>query len=215
MKYSILITCVFTLCYCSPSSKNKIGHPVAVAHGIDNFNKVKMIEFTFNVQRDTAKPSSRHWQWFPKTNEAVFLTDTGNTRFKRTDTTTQELKQLNARFTNDEYWLIYPFHLSWDKGFNLVDSGMKASPISGKNLRKITARYNNKDGFTPGDMYDVYVDEGNMVREWVYHRKASAEPTLMTSWEDYQDFEGLKIAKDHRSKDGKFRLYFTDVRVEK
>jgi hypothetical protein len=54
-----------------------------------------------------------------------------------------------------------------------------------------------------------------MVREWVYHRKASAEPTLMTTWEDYQDFEGLKIAKDHRSKDGKFRLYFTDVRVEK
>jgi hypothetical protein len=25
-----------------------------------------MLEFTFNEQRDTATPSSRHWQWFLK-----------------------------------------------------------------------------------------------------------------------------------------------------
>jgi hypothetical protein len=174
-----------------------------------------MLEFTFNVQRDTSAPSSRRWQWFPKTNEAVFVTDSGNTRFNRNDTSTENLRKLNARFTNDEYWLLYPLHLSWDKGFQLSDSGMKVAPISGKSLRKVTARYNDKDGFTPGDMYDVYVDDSNVVREWAFHKGATLEPSLITTWEDYQDFDGLKIAKEHKSKDEKFRLWFTNVQVKR
>ena len=150
MKYVFVLSFLFAMLSCKQSSsENEIGHQIAIANGIDNFKKVQMLEFTFNVQRDTAVPSSRHWQWFPKINEVVFITDSNTTRFKRTDTTTQELKKLNARFTNDEYWLLYPYHLSWDKGFELLDSGMKVSPISGKSLQKVTTKYNDKDGFTP------------------------------------------------------------------
>jgi hypothetical protein len=205
---------VFQSCNQSSTEKN-ITDKIADANGLSNFSKVQMIEFTFNVQRDTAAPSSRHWQWFPQTNEAVFITDSGSTRFIRTDTTTEELKKLNARFTNDEYWLLYPFHLTWDKGFEMTDSGMKVAPISGKMLQKLTIKYNDKDGFTPGDMYDVFVDESHMIREWAFHKKAAPEPSLITSWEDYQDFEGLQIAKEHKSKDGKFRLWFSGIQVKR
>jgi len=196
------------------SSENKIGHKIAVANGIDNFEKVQMLEFIFNVQRDTAKASSRHWQWFPKINEVVFITDSNTTRFKRNDTTTQELKKLNARFTNDEYWLLYPYHLSWDKGFELIDSGMKMAPISGKSLQKFTTKYNDKDGFTPGDMYDVYIDENKRVQEWAFHKGGSEEPSLITTWENYKDFNGLQLSQEHKSKDGKFRLWFTGIQVK-
>ncbi len=215
MKYCILLSCFFALISCNQSSsENKIGHQIAIANGIDNFKKVQMLEFIFNVQRDTAKASSRHWQWFPKINEVVFITDSNTTRFKRNDTTTQELKKLNARFTNDEYWLLYPYHLSWDKGFELIDSGMKMAPISGKSLQKITTKYNDKDGFTPGDMYDVYIDENKRVQEWAFHKGGSEEPSLITTWENYKDFNGLQLSQEHKSKDGKFRLWFTGIQIK-
>ncbi len=141
MKYVLIISGFFAmLCCTDPTAKNNMGHKIAVANGIENFKKVKMLEFTFNVQRDTLPPSSRHWQWYPQTNEAVLLTDSGNIRFKRTDTSTKELKKLNARFTNDEYWLLYPLHLSWDKGFEMRDSTMRMAQISGKKMRKIAAK---------------------------------------------------------------------------
>ena len=136
-----------------------------------------MIEFVFNAQRDTATPASRHWQWFPQTNEVAFISDSVTTKFKRSDTSTAELKKLNARFTNDEYWLLYPLHLSWDMGYVLTDSGMKSAPISGKSLRKITTKYNPKEGFTPGDMYDLYVDQNQQIQEWCYHKTGVAEPS--------------------------------------
>lgn len=133
MKYALYLFCIVALQCCNqPSSEKKTGQQISDANGIENFKKVQMLEFIFNVQHDTAAPSGRHWQWFPKSNEVVFITDSGTTKFKRNDTTTQELKKLNARFTNDEYWLLFPFHLTWDKGFALIDSSMKMAPISGK-----------------------------------------------------------------------------------
>lgn len=199
---------------CTETRKNApITEKIAQAHGLTAFNKAETIEFTFNVQRDTAAASNRHWVWHPKINQVEFLTDSGNTKFTRYDTTTPELKKLNARFTNDEYWLLYPFHLSWDKGYSLVDSGMRTAPISGKRLRMLTIKYNATDGFTPGDWYDVYADEENIVQEWGFHKKGAPEASLVTTWEEYKEFEGMKIAQEHKSKDGKFRLWFTGVKV--
>ena len=215
MKCFFLIFCLFALqCCTQKSSEKEIGNNISRANGGDNFNKIEMLEFNFNVQRDTAAASSRHWQWFPKTNDVVFITDSVTTRFKRNDTSTQQLKKLNARFTNDEYWLLFPFHLSWDNGFQLTDSSKVIEPIGGKSLRKITVKYNNKDGYTPGDMYEVYVDENQRVQEWAYHKAGSVDPTLLTTWENYKDFNGLLLAQDHKSKDGKFHLWFTGIQIK-
>ncbi len=215
MKYTFLFSCFFVLqCCTQPNSEKQIGNEIAAANGSDNFSKVQMLEFTFNVQHDTAAASSRHWQWFPQSNEVNFITGSNTTHFKINDTTTQELKKLNGQFTNDQYWLLYPLHLKWDDGIELLDSNMKVAPISGKSLHKITAKYNDKDGFTPGDMYDLYIDENKRIQEWAYHSGGAAEPSLITTWEDYKDFNGLPIAQNHKTKDGMFRLWFTGFEVK-
>ncbi|MGI8636997.1 MAG: hypothetical protein ACR2KZ_16505 [Segetibacter sp.] len=200
---------------CSSPAGDKSNEPLAIAkaYGSDNFDKVKTIEFTFNVQRDTVQ-SARHWKW-ERATDMITSTDKGKTTsFKRYDTSTTELKQLNGKFTNDEYWLLFPLHLKWDNGYTFTKNDTATGPLSGQKYHKYTVKYNDNDGFTPGDMYDLYTDDSNVVREWAFHKTASVEPSLITTWEDYQDFGGLKIAKDHKSKDGKFRLYFTDVRVD-
>jgi hypothetical protein len=215
MKYVFFLFCIIVLQCCKRTSSIKnLTKQIAEANGIDSFKNVQMLEFTFNVQKDTAEASSRHWQWFPKTNEVVFVTDSSSTKFKRYDTSTSDLKKLNAQFTNDEYWLLYPFHLSWDKGFELLDSSMKRAPISGKSLHKITAKYNNKDGFTPGDMYDIYIDENNRIQEWAFHKGGTAAPSLITTWDNYKNFNGLQIAQEHSSKDGKFRIWFSGITLK-
>lgn len=215
MKYAFYLFCVIVLQSCKqPSSEKKLVKQIAEANGVEYFKNVQMLEFTFNRQKDTAAASSRHWQWFPGTNEVIFMTDSGDIKFERNDTTTQELKKLNARFTNDEYWLLYPFHLSWDDGFELTDSSMKTTPISGKNLHRITTKYNNKEGFTPGDMYDLYIDENNRIQEWAYHPSSSSEPSIVTTWENYKEINGLQIAQEHKSKDGKFHVWFTGIQIK-
>jgi hypothetical protein len=217
MRFILAVICVLlihTSCTSPDNSKSTEALAIAKAYGSDNIDKVKTIEFTFNVQRDTSR-TERSWKWVRETN-MITSTDKGKTTsFKRYDTSTAELKQLNAKFTNDEYWLLFPLHLKWDNGYTFSKNDTATAPLSGQKYHKYTVRYNDKDGFTPGDMYDLYTDDSNVIREWAFHKKAAAEPSLITTWEDYQDFAGLKIAKDHKTKDGKFRLYFTGIRVEK
>jgi len=217
MRFIILLICTLSIqisCTSPGVEKSSDLLAIAKAYGSEDFDKIKTVEFTFNTQKDTAH-TARHWKWERATN-MITSTDKGkSTSFKRYDTSTAELKQLNSKFTNDEYWLLFPLHLKWDKGYTFLKNDTATAPLSGQKYHKYTVKYNDKDGFTPGDMYDIYTDTSNTVREWAFHKKASPEPSLITTWEDYQDFAGIKMAMDHRTKDGKFRLYFTDVRVEK
>lgn len=196
----------------SISSGNTPEAKIAAAAGLENFSKVKELEFTFNVEKDTIA-KSRNWKWMPKTNDVVFSSEGDSVSFKRYDTSTARLKELNGMFTNDEYWLIFPYHLVWDKGMTFTDNGEALGPVTGDSLHKYTIQYNKSDGFTPGDMYVIYTDAKDKINEWEYHRTGSAEPSLMTTWEDYEKFGDLPFSTNHKSKDGTLRIYFTDIKV--
>ncbi len=212
--YPAILIALFSQCGggSSATSGNAVIDKVAEAGGLGNFGKIKELEFTFNVQKDTTS-MSRHWKWMPKTNDVVFSPGGDSVSFKRYDTSTARLRELNAKFTNDEYWLIFPYHLVWDKGMTITDGGMALGPVTGDSSHKFTIQYNKSDGFTPGDMYVIYTDANNKINEWEYHKSGNAEPSLMTTWEDYEKFNGTQLSTNHKTKDGTFRLYFTDIKL--
>ena len=187
---------------------------IANANGVDEFEKVRSLEFTFNVEKDSAHVAERHWKWMPVEDKVIFYDKTDSTVFKRSDTSTAILKKLNGQFTNDEYWLIFPYHLKWDAGYTFTEKDTATGPVTEKKYHLSTIKYTGKAGFTPGDMYELYTDQNNVIQEWAFHKGGSKEPSLMTSWENYSNYKGLKIAKDHKSKDGKFRIYFTGIAVQ-
>lgn len=206
----ILIAVLFMQCNEASTSKGDAVNNIAKYAGEDKFHDLKSLAFTFNVQHDTST-SSRQWKWLIPENEVVFYEKSDSLKFKRYDTSSARLKELNAKFTNDEYWLLFPFHMKWDDGMKINDDGMAVGPVTGDSLHKFTVRYDNDRGFTPGDMYVVYSDPSNKILEWEFHKGGSAEPSLMTSWEDYEDFAGLKLSSNRTSKDGKLRIFFTDI----
>ena len=210
---ALFVCPAFISCGNKGSNKEKAATAIASANGIDAFSSIKSLEFTFNVDRDTAH-SERHWRWQPSANTVTFFEKGDSITFKRMDTSTAQLRKLNGQFTNDEYWLLFPLHLQWDMGYTFTDNNMATGPVTEKNYHKYTVQYNDKDGFTPGDMYELYTDDQHIIQEWAFHKTGAKEPSLMTTWENYEDVHGLKIAKEHKSKDGKFRLYFTGVSAQ-
>ncbi len=51
---------------------------IANANGFENFEKVKEIDFTFNVKVGDTLRSSRAWKWYPKENK-VAMTEKDST----------------------------------------------------------------------------------------------------------------------------------------
>ena len=185
---------------------------VANSHGFEEFEEVKQINFTFNVKVNDSIRTSRAWKWFPQ-EDRIELTEKGETITYENDGDFTEAEQAaDQKFINDTYWLLFPYQLVWSD-FNMEPTTTAEAPISKEQMQHMTISFENEGGYTPGDTYHIYFKEDQIIREWTY--VSSGGRSLSTTWEDYEDFDGIKIAKMHKSEDESFQLFFTDVEVIK
>jgi len=186
---------------------------IANANGFKNWNDVQTIAFTFNVDRN-GKLFSRSWTWSPKSGDVSMTTQEDQLTYNRSEMDSVA-KKADAAFINDKYWLLAPFQIAWDEGTTFTEKENVVAPISKDTLNQLTVVYGNDGGYTPGDAYDLFYDENYKVREWNYRKGNAPEPSTTTTWEDYENFNGIEISKTHKDGTGNFKLYFTDISVEK
>ncbi len=193
--------------------EQQIAYKIAEASGLDKWDQVEELQFTFNVDRGE-EHYEKSWIWKPKTQDITQKTAEKTTSYNRAniDSTTTAA---DKGFINDSFWLLAPMHMVWDKeSSTLTVQDTATAPLSKNLMHKITLTYGGEGGYTPGDAYDFFYDDEYMVREWVFRRGNVSEYSMVTTWGDYQDYNGIKIASDHKTADEKFRLYFTDIAVK-
>lgn len=210
----ILLTLFIITASCGSSQQktaDSLPKKVASAYGFDRFDEIDEIQYTWNVRRDSATVISRSWVWHPLSGEVVYAgPDTTLSYFLHDKDSS--LNDIDSRFVNDKYWLLFPFQLAWDTGYDYEVSEGEAAPISGEPTTKLTIVYNNEDGYTPGDAYDLYLDDQHQIKEWVFRRGNGPNGRAMT-WENVQEYGGVQIALDHRDDQGHLFLWFSDVEV--
>ncbi|EDP71553.1 hypothetical protein FBALC1_03677 [Flavobacteriales bacterium ALC-1] len=189
-----------------------IAEKIANAHGFENWNNVEEVKFTFKVDRDTIKGKGRSWIWKPKEDIVILENHTGSIEYTRSKMDSTHIGT-DRGFINDKYWLLVPFQLVWDSSATVSESKKAEAPISKQQLDMITILYSNEGGYTPGDAYDIYYDDNYLIKEWVFRKGNSKEPSLTTTFENYQDFNGIKIAIDHKKDNGNWNLNFADVNI--
>ena len=185
-----------------------------IAHksGFENWERVSEINFTFNVDRGPSH-FERSWSWKPKSDEVQLIQGNDTVIYNRAAMDSLS-RRTDASFINDKYWLLAPFNLVWDEGTTFSEKQNVIAPISGDTLNQLTVVYGNDGGYTPGDAYDFFFGNDFVVKEWNFRKGNDSLPTMTNTWEDYKEFNGLKIATMHKDSIGDFRLYFTNISVK-
>lgn len=199
----------------SPKEKESeltVAEKIANAHGLDAFYEINHLHYRFNVQRDTIY-FGRSWDWSPKSGEVAFY-GSDTIHFNQHQVEVDSIKKIDQSFINDKYWLLFPFQLVWDTDVSYEQQEDKKGPISGEEFKHVVVTYTKDGGYTPGDVYELFCDDDWIIREWIFRRGGNMDPTIVTTWEDYQDFNGVKIATNHLNADGSFRLWFSDINVQ-
>lgn len=225
MKKLLLFTCIgLCLISCKENSRSEkttenkakdsleIQDKIAQANGLKNFDDVREIDFTFNVKVNDSVKASRAWHWEPRSKKISLTQEDITQSYVKKDSLTEKEKEIDRKFINDSYWLLFPFQLVWSDASFSSEENVEA-PISHKKMDKLIVSYNNKGGYTPGDTYEIYYGDDLMIQEWVY-KAAGGGREMATTWEDYEDFKGIKIAKSHKSADGSFEIFFSDIEVK-
>jgi hypothetical protein len=197
---------------------------LAKTYGLDSFSQIDQIRYTFNADFGTVK-LSQSWVWDPKTGEVTYegkdkAGKPEKVTYLRSQLSTQPDNVKNAidpSFINDEYWLIFPFHVSWDTGAQVEDTGMHKLPLGKGSAERVVVKYPSGVGYTPGDTWELYLAPDHRVEQFVYHRGGPKKPNLVVaSWGDYKKAGPLLISMDHRgTADGKpLRIFFSGVAVK-
>jgi hypothetical protein len=196
---------------------------IAKTYGLDSFAQVEAIRYTWNAQFPGVN-LSHSWVWEPKTDQVTFEGKDKDgkvvkTTYLRSQLSSQpaSVKDIDASFVNDNYWLLFPLHAYWDKSASVIDQGLKPLPMGNGSAQLVAVKYPSDGGYTPGDTWDLYVGKDNRVEQFVYHRGGSKKPSLVTmTWEAYKKAGPLLISTDHNgTADGNpVRIFITDVAVK-
>jgi len=196
-----------------------IAQDIAKTYGLDSFGQIGQIRYTFHIpERDL----SRTWIWEPKTDQVSYEgKDKAGQPLKLTYLRAQLSSQaavvkneVDPNFINDQYWLVFPFHLVWDTNAKVEDTGTHTLPLGKGSARRVLVTY-PPDGYSPGDTWELFIGTDNRIREWIYNHGGSPKWIGVWSWEDHKRAGPLLVSLNHRGKvgDKPVRVFFSDVAV--
>ena len=222
-KIGLLVFGILLLASASWAEKPPIAEQLAKTYGLDSFGQIEAIRYTFNIDVPGLK-ASRTWTWEPKADRVTYegKDKAGNpvkVTYVRSQLASQPdnvKKEIDPGFVNDQYWLVFPFHVVWDTGATVEDKGMQKLPVGGGSARLVSVKYAG-GGYTPGDTWDLYVGPDNRVKQMRFRHGGSTKPAVViATWAGYKKAGPLLVSTDHRgTADGKpLTLTFSDVAVK-
>ena len=197
---------------------------LANTYGLQSFGQIEAIRYTWHAQFPGVDVS-RTWTWEPKTGQITYEAKDKDGKpvkvtYLRSQLSSQPANvkdEIDPGFVNDNYWLIFPFHVYWDTGATVTDEGMQKLPLGKGSADKVVVKYPSDVGYTPGDTWTLYVGADGRVEEFRYDRGGPKKPSVViATWAGYKKAGPLLISTEHRgTADGKpFHLWFTNVAVK-
>jgi len=116
-------------------TRSPIAEQIAKTYGIDSFAQIDAIRYTFNIQFPGVNVS-RSWVWEPKAGRVSYEGKDKDgklvkARYVRSQLSSQSdavKNEIDPAFNNDQYWLVFPFHVYWDSSAQ-VQMGMHKLPL--------------------------------------------------------------------------------------
>jgi hypothetical protein len=199
---------------------------VAKAYGVDSWEQVEAVRYTWNGEITGLFKAAHKWEWEPKTGKVTYEgVDKDGKPVKVSYDSSQLSSQsdqvkneVEPSFINDNYWALFPLHASWDKSASAIDQGKFNLPVGPGTAELLPIKYPAEvGGFTPGDIWDLYVGKDNRVVYFVYHRGGARPPSrVFATWAGNKKAGPILFSTEHRGfADGKpLHIFLTDVAVK-
>ena len=206
-------------------TRSPILEQVAKTYGVDSWDKVEAIRYTWNGEIVGLFKVAHKWEWEPKTGKVSYDGPDKDGKPVKVSYDSSQLSgqsdqvknQVEPSFVNDNYWTLFPFHAYWDKSASAIDQGKFNLPVGPGMAELIPVKYPADSGYTPGDTWDLYVGKDNRFVYFDYHRGGAKPPSrVFATWAGYKKAGPILFSTEHRGfADGKpLHIWLSDVAVK-
>ena len=226
IRFALVFGVLILAASCWAQQRPPIVEKLAKTYGIDSYGQIDAIRYTFNLDVPALKLKLAHsWEWEPKSGQVTFESKDKDGKpvkvtYNRSQLSSQPAdvkEQMEPAFVNDNYWLIFPFHVYWDTGATVTNESMQKLPMGTGSADKVVVKYPAEaGGYTPGDTWELYVGKDNRVELLVFHHGGNAKPSVViATWTGYKKAGPLLVSTEHKgTADGApLHLWFSNVAV--
>lgn len=193
---------------------------IALAYGVERTHEIEELKYTFHVQNGPTDVR-REWHWDLARNQVSYKgQDLNGNVIEHTysrDKIGQGEGALNKNtddlFVKDQYWLLFPFHLDWNKNIEVSADGKSPLPIAPGSAERLTVRFPDA-GSLPAEHYEVYYSPTYMIQEWTCRNSREEPRVLSTTWSNHAKAGPILVSLTRESLDGSVRISFEDVAVK-
>ena len=198
---------------------------VAKTYGLDSWNQIEAIRYTWKGEIPGVFKLSRTWEWEPKINKVTYEGKDKEGKPVKLNYMRSELSSqpdavknvVDPAFINDNYTFLFPLKAYWDTSATVIDQGMYNLPVGGGSAELVVVKYPAEvGGYTPGDTWELYVGKDNRVDYLAYHRGGAKKPSLFfVTWADHKKAGPMLVSAGHRGDAGgkPIRVWYSDVSV--
>jgi len=203
-----------------------LAEKIAKTYGLDSWDKIDAIRYTWNGEITGLFKISRAWEWEPKTGKISYESKDKDGKpvkvsfvLSQTSSAPANVKdEIEPAFVNDQYWVLFPLHAYWDSSAEVKDLGMQKLPLGKGSATRVAVKYPAEaGGFTPGDTWELFIGSSGRVEEMIYHRGGPKKPSeVIVKWAGYKKAGPLLISTEHPgTADGKpLHIFLSDVAVK-
>ena len=222
---ALLIGLVCPALGASAQQRPPIAEQIAKTYGLESWGQVEAIRYTFNIDWPALKLKlSRSWVWEPKKDRISYdgPDNAGNpvkVTYSRSQLASQSAvvkDEVDPAFFNDQYNLLFQFHVAWDTSATVKDAGMQKLPLGKGSAEKVVMKYPSEGGYTPGDTWALYLGTDGRIRELEIHRVNAKPSVYLATCADYKKAGPLLLSLDRpgTGDGGTIRIFFSNVAVK-
>jgi hypothetical protein len=222
---------VLLICFVCPAvsasaqQRPPIADQIAKTYGLESWDQIEAIRYRFHIDWPALKLKvSRSWVWEPKNDRISYdgPDKAGNpikVTYSRSQLASQSAfvkEEVDPAFFNDQYNLLFQFHVVWDASATVEDAGMQKLPLGKGSAEKVVMKYPSEGGYAPGDIWALYLGTDGRVRGLEIHRVNAKPNVYLTTLSNFKKAGPLLLSLDRPGTgDGKpIRIFFSNVAIK-
>lgn len=192
---------------------------IAQAYGLQSVYQVEALTFVYQEKKSKARVR-REWTWDIADNRVEYH-GRGPTglpiehvyrRDKLDDGDAALNRKIDEWFVVDQYMLLFPFHLAWEKRLKVERKESARTSILPGESPMISVTYPSGTS-AAGDRYDVFYGPQNLIKEWSYYPAGQHSAAFTTTWDRHARAGPLVFSLVRRSANGAQAVWFDRVSV--
>ncbi len=223
MKLRFLLAAILAAPFLSPrahADEDGDEEAAAIAHryGIEDFNRLDALKFTFNI-RETTTTVSRAWTWSLSSGKVALVSRVGGKPFTHAVNLqaapgSPQDRRVTAWFESDRQWLLLPLEIVNDRNVDITIDEEQPLPIPPGNADCLIVDPVETATGPHADAHEIYYDAERIILQSVLRRGGSPTPALVLTWSDLARMGPILVSLRRKSADGRTEIWFSDVEVK-